>query len=119
MKEYTVGIDFGSLSGRAVLMHVKTGEILSSAVYEYPHAVMDEQLPDGTKLPLNTALQHPAEDDAIAQQHCERAIGHCAHHFTVELPRAVVAQPIGWSHFGRLHSNPQTIAIRSQRITCH
>lgn len=61
MKEYTVGIDFGSLSGRAVLMHVKTGEILSSAVYEYPHAVMDEQLPDGTKLPLNTALQHPAD----------------------------------------------------------
>ena len=61
MKQYTIGIDFGSLSGRAVLMNAKTGEIVSSSVYEYPHAVMDEQLPDGTLLPLNTALQHPED----------------------------------------------------------
>lgn len=61
MKQYTVGIDFGSLSGRAVLMDGATGEILASAVYEYPHAVMSESLPCGKKLQPNMALQHPCD----------------------------------------------------------
>ena len=59
MKQYTVGIDFGTLSGRAVLMDAQTGAVLASSVYDYPHAVMAEALPCGTPLPLNTALQHP------------------------------------------------------------
>ena len=61
MSKYTIGIDFGSLSGRAVLMDAENGNILDSSVYEYPHAVMNESLPDGTPLPLNTALQHPCD----------------------------------------------------------
>ena len=61
MSKYTIGIDFGSLSGRAVLMDAESGTILDSSVYEYPHAVMNENLPDGTPLPLNTALQHPTD----------------------------------------------------------
>ncbi len=61
MSKYTIGIDFGSLSGRAVLMNTENGELLASAVYEYPHAVMAEELPCGKKLPLNTALQHPRD----------------------------------------------------------
>ena len=61
MKQYTIGIDFGSLSGRSVLMDVENGEVLCSAVYEYPHAVMDTKLPDGTPLPPDTALQHPLD----------------------------------------------------------
>lgn len=63
MKQYTIGIDFGSLSGRTVLMDAESGEICCSSVYEYPHAIMTEQLPDGTKLPPDTALQHP--DDYV------------------------------------------------------
>lgn len=61
MKKYTIGIDFGTLSGRAVLMDTDSGEILSSSVREYAHGVMDRELPTGIKLPSNTALQH-AED---------------------------------------------------------
>lgn len=61
MKRYTVGIDFGTLSGRAVLMDADSGEIVSSSVCEYKHGVIDERLPSGKKLPLNTALQN-AED---------------------------------------------------------
>ena len=50
MAKYTIGVDYGSLSGRAVLVNVQTGEEVASSVYEYPHAVMDEELWDGTKL---------------------------------------------------------------------
>ena len=45
MSKYTIGVDYGTLSGRAVLVEVGTGKEVASAVYEYPHAVMDTQLP--------------------------------------------------------------------------
>ncbi|MBE6601154.1 MAG: ribulokinase [Ruminococcaceae bacterium] len=61
MKRYTVGVDFGTLSARAVLLDVKKGETLASAVMEYPHGVMDRTLPDGTELPPQSALQHPQD----------------------------------------------------------
>ncbi len=61
MGRYTVGIDFGTLSGRAVMLDVDTGEIVASSVYDYPHGVMDEQLPCGTALPRGSALQHPQD----------------------------------------------------------
>ena len=35
---FTVGIDFGTLSGRAVVVRVSDGAELGSAVHEYPHA---------------------------------------------------------------------------------
>ncbi len=60
MKQYTIGIDFGTLSGRAVLMNIQTGEVVASSVYTYPHAVIDETL-NGKNLPLNTALQNPED----------------------------------------------------------
>lgn len=61
MPAYTIGVDFGSLSGRAVLVNVKTGEELADSVFDYPHAVMDRELPDGTKLGVDWALQHPQD----------------------------------------------------------
>ena len=65
MRRYTIGIDVGTLSGRAVLLDVDSGEIVASSVYAYPHAVMDEQLPSGVPLPQGSALQHP-EDYILA-----------------------------------------------------
>lgn len=61
MAKYTLGIDYGTLSGRAVLVNVKTGEEVASHVYEYPHAVMDEKLPCGKKLAQDWALEHPQD----------------------------------------------------------
>lgn len=61
MKKYTIGVDFGTLSGRAVLVEVNTGEEIMSSVYDYPHAVMDKTLPDGTTLGVDWALQHPQD----------------------------------------------------------
>ena len=61
MSKYVIGVDYGTLSGRAVIADAKTGEEKASAVYEYPHAVMDETLPDGTKLGTDWALQQPQD----------------------------------------------------------
>ena len=61
MASYSIGIDFGTLSGRALLIDVETGEELASSVYEYPHGVMDRELPCGKKLPQDWALQHPQD----------------------------------------------------------
>ena len=61
MGKYVIGIDFGTLSGRTVIVDTATGQVLASAVYEYPHAVMDQTMPDGTPLPDGWALQHPRD----------------------------------------------------------
>ena len=58
---YTIGIDFGTLSGRAVLINADNGDEVVSSVFDYPHAVMDAQLPSGKRLPPEWALQHPQD----------------------------------------------------------
>ena len=75
MSKYVIGIDFGTLSGRALLMDAQTGCEIAEATMEYKHAVMDTALPSGKKLPPNYALQHPADYDKWAQI-CEHIILH-------------------------------------------
>ncbi|GAA3770521.1 ribulokinase [Microbacterium kribbense] len=59
---YTVGIDFGTLSGRAVVVRVSDGAELGTAVHQYPHAVMDVTLAaTGAALPPDWALQVAAD----------------------------------------------------------
>jgi len=61
-KKYSIGVDFGTQSGRAVLVEVDTGKEVASAVKEYTHGVMDEYLCDGkTKLEPDWALEHPGD----------------------------------------------------------
>ena len=61
MDRYTIGLDYGSLSARGVLVNTATGAIVAEAEYPYPHAVMDTALPDGTPLGHDWALQHPQD----------------------------------------------------------
>ncbi|MBT2700489.1 ribulokinase [Bacillus sp. ISL-40] len=62
MAKYSIGVDYGTQSGRAVLVEVGTGKEVATAVKPYTHGVMDEFLPNGTtKLEHDWALQHPAD----------------------------------------------------------
>src|ERR1700756_3744697 len=59
---YTIGVDFGTLSARALVVRVSDGAEMGSAVHEYPHAVIDRTLPaSGEQLPPDWALQDPAD----------------------------------------------------------
>jgi L-ribulokinase len=70
--QYTIGIDFGTLSGRAVLVRVSDGTEFASAEHSYASEVIDRNL-DGRRLPPDWALQDP--DDWIAVlQHAVPAV---------------------------------------------
>jgi L-ribulokinase len=57
-----VGVDFGTLSGRAVVVRVADGAELASAVSPYAHGVVDRTLPaTGEALPPDWALQMPGD----------------------------------------------------------
>jgi L-ribulokinase len=57
-----IGVDFGTLSGRALVVRVADGAELGTAVHEYAHGVMDEHLAaTGERLPPDWALQDPAD----------------------------------------------------------
>jgi L-ribulokinase len=62
--KYAIGIDFGTESGRAVLVDVTNGNEVASAVYRYSNGVIDEQLPVSGKtirLEPDWALQDPQD----------------------------------------------------------
>ena len=61
MGKYTIGIDFGSLSGRSLLLDITSGKEMASSVFDYPHGVMDKALPSGERLGNDYALQHPQD----------------------------------------------------------
>lgn len=60
-KKYTIGMDFGSLSCRAILVDSEDGTIVAERESVYAHGVMTETLPDGTRLPPMWVLQDPRD----------------------------------------------------------
>jgi L-ribulokinase len=59
---YVIGVDYGTLSGRALVVRVSDGAELGSAVLEYPHGVVDTVMPgSGRRLPPDWALQVPSD----------------------------------------------------------
>jgi L-ribulokinase len=63
-RKYALGVDFGTESGRVVLVDVANGKELATAIYKYSHGVIDEALPvDGrpVRLEPDWALQDPED----------------------------------------------------------
>jgi L-ribulokinase len=56
-----VGVDYGTLSGRALVVRVSDGAELGTAVHEYRHGVLEDALPSGRRLPPDWALQYPGD----------------------------------------------------------
>lgn len=66
MDRYTIGVDFGTGSARAVLVSTSDGSIADTSTFEYAHGVLDRALPGSEeRLPPDWALQHP-EDWLVA-----------------------------------------------------
>ena len=60
--KYAIGLDYGTESGRAVLVDVTDGREVATAVHPYGDGVIDEALPGtGIELPHDFALQNPAD----------------------------------------------------------
>jgi L-ribulokinase len=67
-RAYAIGVDFGTESGRAVLLDLRSGEELAARVVPYPHGVIDRELPSsGEELPPDWALQDPEDWTKVIQ----------------------------------------------------
>jgi L-ribulokinase len=71
---FVVGVDFGTLSARAVVARVADGAELGCAVHEYANGVLDSRLPGGHALPADWALQNPRDWVVALQRAVPEAI---------------------------------------------
>ncbi len=59
---YTIGVDFGTESGRALLVDTRDGREVAGAVHDYANGVIDRHLPGSDRpLPPDWALQDPQD----------------------------------------------------------
>lgn len=61
MEKYVIGLDFGTMSARGMLVRTSDGKVLKNAVSEYAHGVISNVFLNGKKLEPDFALQHPQD----------------------------------------------------------
>jgi L-ribulokinase len=72
---YVVGVDFGTLSGRALVVRTSDGAEMGTATHDYPHGVMDDRLAaTGEPLPPDWALQDPQDYVEVLKQAVPAAV---------------------------------------------
>jgi L-ribulokinase len=73
-EKFALGIDYGTESGRVVVVRLRNGEEISSAVIPYPDGVIDERLPGGMRLEPDWALQNPRDYLLVAEKGVPKAL---------------------------------------------
>jgi L-ribulokinase len=74
-EKFTLGIDYGTESGRVVVARVRNGELVGQAIVLYPDGVIDERLPGGgPRLEPDWALQNPRDYLLVAERGIPRAL---------------------------------------------
>ena len=71
---FVMGIDYGTESGRAVVVRARNGELLSSVIVPYTDGVIDARLPGGPKLEHDWALQNPRDYLLVVEKGVPRAL---------------------------------------------
>ncbi len=71
---FAVGIDYGTESGRAVVVRVRHGELVSSVIVPYADGVIDSRLPGGPKLEPDWALQNPRDYLRVVERGVPKAL---------------------------------------------
>lgn len=68
MPKYSIGLDYGTLSARALLLDLSTGQEIATSEYAYPHGVLEADYFTSIPMENSAALQHP-QDYLEALQH--------------------------------------------------
>ena len=71
---FALGIDYGTESGRAAVVRVSDGELVSSVIVAYPDGVIDARLPGGPKLDRDWALQNPRDYLLVVEKGVRKAL---------------------------------------------
>jgi L-ribulokinase len=75
MARYSIGLDFGTESVRALVVDIADGRVAGRAVDDFAHGVIDRELPASkVALPADYALQHPEDWLASASRACKAAM---------------------------------------------
>jgi L-ribulokinase len=72
--QFVIGIDFGTESGRAVVVRVRNGQEVGAAIVSYPDGVLDQKLPGGPRLGADWALQNPRDYLLVLEEAVPRAL---------------------------------------------
>ena len=115
--QYVIGVDYGTLSGRAVVVRVADGAELGTGVHEYRHAVMDTALAaSGASLPPEWALQDARDYVEVLQNAVPAAVAAAgidpadvigiATDFTASTPLPVTADGTPLSYLDEWRENP-------------
>ena len=74
-EQFVIGVDYGTLSGRALVVRVSDGQEMGSAVHAYSHGVMDRVLAVGdVPLPPDWALQDPDDYVDVLREAVPKAV---------------------------------------------
>jgi len=66
--QFAIGLDYGTESGRVMLVRIEDGEEAAWSEVAYSHGAMDEKLPCGTPLEQDWAVQDPEDYIKVLRQ---------------------------------------------------